>query len=96
MISNAKIKMLIIFTEANIPNSFSKLLLTKTKVAKPDAVVILVIKVAFPILEITRCNAFACCPCFFISCWYLLIRKTAFGTPITIIKGGIKADKTVI
>ena len=48
------------FTEAIIPNSRNSLLSTKTKVAKPDAVVILVIKVAFPILEITRCKAFAC------------------------------------
>ena len=68
IINSANIKILIIFTEAKIPNSRSKLLFTKTKVAKPDAVVIFVIKVAFPILEITRCKAFACCPCFFISC----------------------------
>ena len=96
IINKAKMNILMILTEAKIPNSRSKLLFTKTKVAKPDAVVMLVIKVAFPIFEITRCSAFACCPCFFISCWYLLIRKTAFGTPITIINGGIKADKTVI
>ena len=56
------------FTEAKIPNSRSKLLFTKTKVAKPDAVVIFVINVALPTLEITRCKAFACWPCFFISC----------------------------
>ena len=64
--------------------------------ANPDAVVILVINVALPILEITRCKALACCPCDFISCWYLLIKNTAFGTPITIINGGINAVKTVI
>ena len=56
----------------------------------------LVIKVAFPTFEITRCNDFAWLPCFFTSCWYLLMRNTALGTPITIINGGIKADKTVI
>ena len=60
--------MLKIFIEARIPNSLRSSLFTKTKVAKPDAVVILVINVALPILEITRCNALACCPCNFISC----------------------------
>jgi len=84
------------FIEARIPNSLSNWLFTKTKVAKPDAVVMFVINVAFPILEITLCNDFALFPCFLTSCWYLLIKKTALGTPITIIKGGIKADKTVI
>ncbi len=56
------------FTDAKIPNSRNKLLLTKTKVAKPEAVVILVIKVALPILAITLCKDLAWLPCFFISC----------------------------
>ena len=51
--------MLIIFMDAKIPNSRNKSLFTKTKVAKPDAVVMFVIKVALPTLEITRCKAFA-------------------------------------
>ena len=45
--------------EATIPNSFKILLLVKMKVAKPEAVVRLVINVALPILEITRCNDLA-------------------------------------
>ena len=65
-------------------------------VAKPAAVVKLVINVAFPTLEITLCNDLALFPCFFISCWYLLIKKIQFGMPITIISGGIIAVKTVI
>ena len=39
--------------DATAPNSFSILLSVKIKVAKPHAVVMFVIKVAFPILEIT-------------------------------------------
>ena len=42
--------------EATIPNSLSNLLSVIINVAKPDAVVTLVIKVALPIFEITRCN----------------------------------------
>ena len=45
--------------EATIPNSFKILLFVKMKVAKPEAVVRLVINVAFPILEMTRCNDLA-------------------------------------
>lgn len=62
----------------------------------PEAVVTLVIRVAFPILEITRCKERAWFPCFFTSCWYLLIKKIQFGIPITMINGGIKAVRTVI
>ncbi len=79
-----------------IPNSFSKSLSVIIKVANPAAVVRFVIKVALPTLEITRCKDFALLPCFLISCWYLLIKKIQFGIPITIIKGGIMAVKTVI
>ena len=46
-------------TDAKIPNSLNKSLFTNTKVAKPAAVVMFVIKVAFPILVITRCKDFA-------------------------------------
>ena len=56
MISNERINMPIILIEATIPNSFKSLLSVIIKVANPEAVVIFVIKVAFPILEITRCN----------------------------------------
>ena len=43
-----------ILSDATIPNSFSNLLLVIIKVAKPEAVVTFVIKVAFPTLEMTR------------------------------------------
>src|SRR5210317_42374 len=89
-------KIAIILIEATTPNSFKILLLVKIKVAKPEAVVKLVINVAFPIFAITRCNDLAWFLCFAISCWYLLIKKMQFGTPITIINGGINAVRTVI
>ena len=82
--------------EATIPNSLSRSLSNMMKVAKPEAVVMLVIKVAFPILEITRCKESAWFPCFFTSCWYLLMRKIQLGIPITIISGGIRAVRMVI
>ena len=82
--------------EATMPNSFRILLSVKIKVAKPEAVVRLVIKVAFPIFMITRCKDLIMLPCLATSCWYLLIRKIQLGTPMTIIKGGIRAVKTVI
>ena len=44
---------------ATIPNSLNKVLSVKIKVANPLAVVRLVIKVALPILVMTRCNDFA-------------------------------------
>ena len=66
------------------------------KVANPEAVVTLVIRVAFPILAITRCKESALLPCFWASCWYLLMRKIQLGIPITMIKGGINAVSTVI
>jgi len=85
-----------ILMDATIPNSFSSLLSVKIKVANPAAVVILLIKVAFPIFEITLCNESAWLPCFWISCWYLLIKKVQLGIPITIINGGIRPVKIVI
>ena len=42
--------------DATTPNSRSKSLSKMMNVAKPDAVVTLVIKVALPILVITRCK----------------------------------------
>ena len=45
---------IMMFMEATIPNSRNKLLLVSVKVAKPHAVVMLVISVALPTLEITR------------------------------------------
>jgi hypothetical protein len=56
IISKDRIKMPRIFNEATIPNSVSNLLSVIINVANPEAVVTLVIKVAFPILEITRCS----------------------------------------
>ena len=96
MINKAKKKIAMILIEAIIPNSTSSCDFVNIKVAKPEAVVRLVIKVALPTLVITRCSDLAWFPCFLISCWYLLIRKIAFGTPITIISGGIKPVNTVI
>ena len=46
-----------------IPNSLNKSLLVAINVANPTAVVMLVIKVAVPVLVITRCNAFALLAC---------------------------------
>ena len=89
-------KMAMMFIEATIPNSFSSLLLVRMKVAKPDAVVTLVIRVALPILVMTRCRDLAWFPCDLISCWYLLIRNIQLGIPITMISGGISAVSTVI
>ena len=51
MINKESIKMAMILIEATIPNSFNSLLSVMINVAKPAAVVILVIKVAFPILR---------------------------------------------
>ena len=96
MISRQSKNMARIQIEATIPNSFSSWLFVKINVAKPLAVVTLVINVAFPTLAITRCRDFAWLPCCFISCWYLLIKKIQLGIPITMISGGIKAVKTVI
>ena len=82
--------------EATIPNSLNRSLSKIMKVAKPDAVVMLVIKVALPILEMTLCNDRAWFPCFFTSCWYLLMRNIQLGIPITMINGGINAVRIVI
>ena len=65
------------------------------KVANPEAVVTLVIKVAFPIFVITFCNESDLSPCLLSSCWYLLIKKIQLGIPITIMRGGMIAVKTV-
>ena len=59
MIKRLSKNIAMIFIEATIPNSDRSLLLVKIKVAKPEAVVTLVIKVAFPTFAITRCNDFA-------------------------------------
>ena len=96
IMSNESKNIAMMFIEATTPNSLRILLLVKIKVANPEAVVKLVIKVAFPIFAITRCKDLAWFRCLAISCWYLLIKKIQFGTPITIIKGGIKAVSTVI
>ena len=82
--------------EATMPNSLRSLLSVIINVAKPEAVVTLVIRVALPIFEITRCSDKAWFPCFFTSCWYLFIRKIQLGIPITMINGGIRAVRTVI
>ena len=55
-------------SDATTPNSFSNLLLVAMKVANPDAVVTLVIKVAFPIFVITFCNESDLSPCLLSSC----------------------------
>ena len=68
MISRDRINIPMMLMEATIPNSFSKSLSKMMKVAKPDAVVILVINVAFPIFEMTRCKDKAWLPCFLTSC----------------------------
>src|SRR6056300_928084 len=96
MISKERINIPMILIEATIPNSFNRVLSVMIKVANPEAVVTLVIRVAFPILAITRCNESALLPCFWASCWYLLMRKIQLGIPITMIKGGINAVSTVI
>ena len=87
---------IMMFMEATIPNSRNKLLLVSVKVAKPHAVVMLVISVALPTLEITRWSERAWFPCFLISFWYLLIKKMQLGTPMTMMMGGISAVSTVI
>ena len=84
------------FNDVTIPNSINKSLLETIKVAKPMAVVRFVIKVAIPILVVTRCNALALFPCTLYSWWYLLVRNIQFGIPMTMIKVGTKAVKTVI
>ena len=91
---NKKIAMILI--EATMPNSLRSWLLVKIKVANPEAVVILVIKVAFPTLVMTRCKDLAWFPWRWISCWYLLIKKMQLGIPMTMISGGIRAVSTVI
>ena len=96
MINKESIKIKMILIDATIPNSFNTLLSVRIKVAKPDAVVRLVISVAFPIFIITLRRDLNMFPCFAISCWYLLIKKIQLGTPITIIKGGISAVRIVI
>jgi len=96
IISKDNKKMETMFIDATIPNSFKILLFVKIKVENPEAVVKLVISVAFPTLAMTLCSDFAWLLCFAISCWYLLIRKIQLGTPITMIKGGINAVSTVI
>ena len=82
-------------SEAIIPNSNRMELLVKMNVAKPAAVVVFVKKVAFPIFCIPRASALALLPWLRSSLWYLLIRNTQLGTPITIIKGGTNAVSIV-
>ena len=96
IISKHKQKIAIILNEATVPNSVNNLLWVMIKVANPEAVVVLVISVAFPTLVMTRCSDFALFPCLLNSCWYLFMRKIQLGTPITMISGGINAVKTVI
>ena len=52
-----------ILREATSPNSESSLLFVVINVANPEAVVTLVIRVAFPILVITLSNAICLLPC---------------------------------
>ena len=85
-----------IFIDATIPNSFKILLSVKMKVANPSAVVKFAKSDAFPILIITFFNDLILSLFLIISCLNLFIKKIQFGTPITIIKGGIKAVNTVI
>ena len=54
IIKRDKTKIPMILIDATIPNSFNSLLSVTIKVANPEAVVTLVIKVAFPIFEMTR------------------------------------------
>ena len=68
MINKLNRKMATMLMEATIPNSLKSSLFTKIKVAKPEAVVKLVIKVALPTFAITRCRDLAWLPCSFISC----------------------------
>mgnify|MGYP000182441890 CR=1 FL=1 len=86
----------IILINETIPNSTIILELVNTNVPKPRAVVALVRKVALPTFWIINSKDLILLLLFLNSCWYLLIKKMAFGTPITIINGGIKAIKTVI
>ena len=96
IISKHKQKIAIILNEATVPNSVNNLLWVMIKVANPEAVVVLVISVAFPTLVMTRCSDFALFPCLLNSCWYLFMRKIQLGTPSTMISGGINAVNTVI
>ena len=82
--------------EATIPNSTKICVWVIIKVAKPAAVVALVIKVAFPTFCMTLLSALTLFPCCLYSLWYLFKRKIQLGIPITIISGGISAVRTVI
>ena len=68
MIKRQSIKIDSILNDATTPNSLSNLLSVEMKVAKPDAVVTLVIKVALPIFVITFCRDRDLIPCLFSSC----------------------------
>ena len=59
IISRLRMNMAIILIDATISNSLSKVLSVNIKVAKPEAVVILVSRVALPTLVITRCRDLA-------------------------------------
>ena len=56
IISRESTKIPRMFREATIPNSVSSLLSVMMKVANPEAVVTLVIRVALPMREMTRCR----------------------------------------
>ena len=81
---------------ATIPNSTNIALLVEINVAKPNAVVVLVRKIAFPVFSITLLRALIWLLCFLYSLWYLFNKKIQLGMPITIISGGIKPVKSVI
>ena len=57
--SKDNIKIEIILTDATTPNSLRILLFVSINVANPEAVVRLVINVAFPTLTMTLCKDFA-------------------------------------
>ena len=63
--------------------------------AKPIAVVMLAKNKDTLLLAIAVCSALIFDTPFPISPWYLFKIKIQFGTPMIIIRGGIKPDKTV-
>ena len=54
MIKRQSKNMAMMLSDATVPNSVKSLLCVMMKVANPDAVVVLVIRVALPTLVITR------------------------------------------
>ena|SRR6185369_7875162 len=81
---------------ATTPNSTNMVLFVKYNTAKPIAVVIFARNKVMPMVSMVLVSAFILLPCALNSLWYLLIRKIQFGKPMTMIKGAISPDRTVI